>query len=541
MRPENYSNELLGMTRAKAKMYEYAIPLEAHIKVEPEEIVKLFPLVIGLLGDFSVNFYTIDDEELINELRNKLIFSAHFLDSYFNSKLWTENDDYYILLGSATYYLCSLPGSSMVLAKKLKFNDLNLEANKLENLLLSFLKNDFSKKVEDGIYIDDINEIIEKWYMFINTGNNEKTVFVAVDNLRSKIYKTGTPRELLLIDVISAVIKEKFQNSTWHCLPLYSELLPQEWQPVITKNNFIKELWQAQHLIGQYDVLKGKSATIQMPTSAGKTKATELIIRSAFLSDRTDLAVIVAPFRALCADIRDSLYEAFIDENINITNATDVYQNDFEINDSESKQIVILTPEKLLYIIRQTPELTKKIGLIIYDEGHQFDSAVRGTNYELLLSSLKIMIPKESQTVLISAVMSNIEDINNWLNEEDSSIVQGNNLSPTYRTIAFTSWKDKLGRVEYVNINNPDKQEYYVPRVIEQEKLQLFGKERTPRYFPDKEDPASISLYMGLKLVNQGSIAIFCGRKNSVPRLCENILDAIQSQIIFKHPSPLFR
>lgn len=57
---------------------------------------------------------------------------------------------------------------------------------------------------------------------------------------------------------------------------------------------------------------------IQMPTSAGKTRATEIIIRSAFLSGRAHLAVIVAPYRSLCHDVRGDLVTAFAGENVRL-------------------------------------------------------------------------------------------------------------------------------------------------------------------------------------------------------------------------------
>ena len=95
------------------------------------------------------------------------------------------------------------------------------------------------------------------------------------------------------------------------CLPKYSGLSKREWINTLKKKNFIKEFWPAQHLLGKADILKGESAIVQMPTSAGKTKSTELIIRSAFLSGRATLAVIVAPFRALCNEIKNTLADAF--------------------------------------------------------------------------------------------------------------------------------------------------------------------------------------------------------------------------------------
>ena len=52
MRPEDGSYRLLGVTRSKAKMYEFDVPLEHHIKIV-QDPAKLFPLSIGLLGDFA--------------------------------------------------------------------------------------------------------------------------------------------------------------------------------------------------------------------------------------------------------------------------------------------------------------------------------------------------------------------------------------------------------------------------------------------------------------------------------------------------------
>jgi replicative superfamily II helicase len=130
-----------------------------------------------------------------------------------------------------------------------------------------------------------------------------------------------------------------------------------------------------------------------MPTSAGKTRATELIIRSAFLANRTSLAVIVSPFRSLCHDIRAYLAKAFNGETIGINEATDASQLDLTVEELwQRKTVLIVTPEKLLYILRRTPELAQQIGLIIYDEGHQFDSPGRGAAYELLLTSLKLLL-----------------------------------------------------------------------------------------------------------------------------------------------------
>src|SRR6202012_4333295 len=104
---------------------------------------------------------------------------------------------------------------------------------------------------------------------------------------------------------------------------------------------------------------------------------------------------------------------------------------------------LVVTPEKLLYVIRHNPELADSIGLIIYDEGHQFDSGTRGVTYELLITSLKAVIPKTAQTVLISAVISNAAIINDWLTGGEGVLVLGGDTAPTYRSLAFASWQGR--------------------------------------------------------------------------------------------------
>lgn len=527
LKPYENSKELLGMTRAEAKMYEYSVPEENRIHINKEKIKDLFILTIALLGDYAANFYKeVDTENQLIDLKNNLVFSAQFFDAYLNAKLQDIDKDYYIIMGSSAYYLCDYMGSAKVLSDKINLNDINLNANKLDYLLLCFLKNDFSLQINESAYIDNILSIISIWNNFLATGDGKDHLYKALDILRNKIYDIGSDREVLFVDILCAIIKKKLLHSTWHSIPIYSGIAKENWKNILKKID-IKELWPSQILIGENGIFKGKSATIQMPTSAGKTKATELIIRSAFLANRTNLAVIVAPFRALCHDIEDDLCKSFRNESAEIDELSDVYQMDYDLDNLNDKKILVLTPEKLLYMIRQTPELSQSIGLIIYDEGHQFDSPSRGTNYELLLASLKSMLPENCQTILISAVMGNITDVDNWLNGDNSGIINGKNIASTYRTIAFTSWIETKGKIQFVNQANPELEEYYVPRIIEEQQLNKIGKERNNRHFPQKGDTNSIALYLGEKLVNQGSIAIFCGQRRSVKNLCEQIYDLL--------------
>lgn len=530
MKPESRSLYLLSITQAKAKMYEYAVPEEHHIPI-PRDPARLFTLAISLLGDLAVQINTVGtDPAIIQELQNNLFFSAQFFNSYFQAKLDSEITPYLWLLCSASYYLCALPGSSLLLARNLELIRLDIEGVGLEKLLLWILLGEYNQVQPNinGPYETFIQVIELGYQQFFSNGTGEEELFRSIQGLRSFVYSIGTPRQLLFADIIGAITKKKYDNSTWFCLPRYTDLTIDQWRGILRKPSFsIKELWPAQHLLGQHSVYRGKSAIVQMPTSAGKTKATEIIIRSAFLSSRTSLAVIVAPFRALCHEIRESLIKAFRSEPVYINELSDVLQIDYAVDRFLGrKQVLVVTPEKLNYVLRHTAALGEQIGLIIYDEGHQFDNGIRGITYELLLTSLKEKLSEGVQSVLLSAVISNGEQIGQWLNGEDLENVTGSSLIPTYRSLAFASWTERLGRLYFVNPQNIDAQEFFVPRLIEQYQLQRKNNERVDRIFPKRTDGKEIALYLGLKVARNGSVAIFCGTKNAVTNMCKKIVDA---------------
>ncbi|EFB7856682.1 MULTISPECIES: DEAD/DEAH box helicase [Gammaproteobacteria] len=539
MRPDRKSNRLLGVTRSKAKMIEYHVPeeyQEIDLSLHPN---KLFTISIGLLGDLAAAINRVEpDPDSLAELKNNLLFSARFFDSYLQSKLNETLDPYLVLLGSASFYLCDLPGSASVLAKRIDGDCPDLDGDSLEDLLLWLLQADLGTYFDGaegpfGGFIDGIS----KWILqFFEDGNGEKNLLDLAMKLRDAVYEFGTPRQLLFGDVIAAVLRKKLENSAWKALPSYSGLPRDKWLHALQKDSFIKELWPAQHLLGQADVLKGESAIIQMPTSAGKTKATELILRSAFLADRVSLAIIIAPFRALCHEIKNSLVEAFHNEPTRVDELSDALQTDFEIAELLGhKQILVITPEKLLYVLRHAPELAAHVGLLVFDEGHQFDSGTRGITYELLLTSLRSMIPEGTQKVLISAVISNAEAVGEWLNGEPN-VVEGTTLIPTFRSVGFASWLDQLGRIEYVDSRDAEQGEFFVPRVIERFNLGKRGREQKERHFPERDDGQAIALYLGIKLAPNGSIAIFCGKKSTATSICEKAVEFIDRGIPFPLP-----
>src|SRR5689334_1777886 len=94
MKPEQASRTLLGITRSKAKMYEYGVPEDHHIKI-PRDPLALLRLTIGLLGDLSAGSNRQEDGiAQIHDEQEDLLFAARFFDAYLETRLRSDLDAY---------------------------------------------------------------------------------------------------------------------------------------------------------------------------------------------------------------------------------------------------------------------------------------------------------------------------------------------------------------------------------------------------------------------------------------------------------------
>ena len=535
MRPETAALRLLSVTRAKAKMYEYEVPAEEHIAL-PQRPEQLFSLAVGLLGDAAAAIATGETVVTREEnLAETLAFAATYFEAYIETRLNETVEVDFSILGAAAYYLADNLGSATVVVRDAAPPPPTLGSG-LALLAYRLLLSDYTP-IGAAVYGELPDQILSGLSAYLEGSGAAESAMNPMLRIRDEAYRSGDGRELLYADISTAIVKKKIANAARTILPGASGLALEVWLPSLQRAAFPRELWPSQQRICAAGVLEGSSAVIQMPTSAGKTRATELILRSGFLSGRASLAVIVCPFRSLCHDIRGDMARAFSGENMVLNEATDSFQEDLTVEALwQQKTILIVTPEKLLYLLRRTPDLAQHIGLVIYDEGHQFDSGARGVTYELLLTSLKLLLAEETQIVLISAVIANASSIAGWLIDDEGSIVDGAGLMPTARRVAFASWQTQLGRLEYVSPLDPDDTEFFVPRVIERVELRNLPRERARRFFPQAEDGSSIGLYLGLKLVSNGSVAIFCGRKDTAVNICAAAVDLFQRGDDFTKP-----
>ncbi|TIN30650.1 MAG: DEAD/DEAH box helicase, partial [Mesorhizobium sp.] len=82
---------------------------------------------------------------------------------------------------------------------------------------------------------------------------------------------------------------------------------------------------------------------------------------------------------------------------------------------------------------------------------------------------------------------------------------------------------------------DPAEREYFVPRIIGDVALPLRGKETAQRRFPEKTG-GDVGLFLGLHVVRNGSVAIFCGRKDSVTKICSRAVEIVDRGVALEWP-----
>lgn len=518
------------LVRSKAKMIEFDIPLESHIPI-PENAEKSFLVALAIVAEASRKYFEdyIGHKTINSQLKVQLHHAAEYFDALLLSELAHSDkyQDYIAILGATAYYLGDYNGSSRVIINYIS-NNMQLlgDAENLASVFIEILTDriflDYAKT--EGKYYSELNTLVASYRNYILS----KTDF-SIDvfsELQDKVYRTGSDFSVIIVNCLLAVVCKKINCSSTKLLPKYSELDFSLWKDYIQSEGSIKELWPSQIELGNQGIFSGKSGIVQMPTSSGKTASINLILRSAFYSDRINNALIIAPYRALCREIYRDINAHFINDNdVFVSEIFDLpeFPQDFSIFIDGKKRVFVLTPEKLLFLLRNNRSFIDKIGLCIFDEAHLFDDPSRGSNFELLLSTVKQTFPKEVQKILISAVIPNSEAINQWFNE-DGVVIANNSIKTTEKRIAFS---DLNGSNEQLYFIDPItfEEEFFVPRTVDVTKLELIGKERKQKVFPELKSTNDLSIYYGIKLIKNGGVAIFCGRKDTVNVVLQRFID----------------
>ena len=156
-----------------------------------------------------------------------------------------------------------------------------------------------------------------------------------------------------------------------------------------------------------------RSFSLRMPTSAGKSYITELLIYQELQKTPNAKILYLAPLRSLGHELREKYRK--ISRQLGFTYRS-LYGGS-SMTGAEAilaeADLFITTPETFMSLEGAIDDILRQFTLVICDEGQLIESVGRGLDYEMLLSRLRKQ--EHIRFLFISAIIPNIGDINTWL------------------------------------------------------------------------------------------------------------------------------
>lgn len=512
------SNYMLKYEKSKSKLVEFEISRENYPNF-PLDSDDLTYTTLFVLSRFCEEFLVNPSSLKALELKSELTTVSQYFDATIKTRRRQNYNNLFLLLGAASYFLSDNFGSAKVLIKQIENWTITDNVPTLLYITLLYLLT--------GDWIDvqsqkrDYRAYQASFKNHFAAGMSHEIPIAILRKMHYIIHQEADILAVCFIDFLFSVVICAIDHSSWVLLPRYSNATAEQWAEYLARPNSLRLLWPAQKLIFQAGVLSGHDLVVPLPTGVGKTKSIEILLRSKFLHSETNVAVIIAPLRALCNEITVELTAALANEAV-INQFTDTMQIDFDLQLLFSaKSVFIFTPEKFSYILRHQPEFLEEIDLFVFDEAHLFDDVSRGAPYELLVSEIARSRKNAAQMVLFSAVLANATQISEWLFNDPTAIIDYSQLRSTEKSIGFISSDFTL---HYYEKDDMEEEGYYVPRSITSSQLLLKARERTPRYFPEKK-AQDIAIYYAIKLCNQGGAAIYAGQVRSILPIMRRIIE----------------
>lgn len=523
---------MIREVKSNAKQNEFGVKQEdyPHFQTDFRDLDYSAVFALSKYVEAVVNRNSVGMKEYFNDLT----IVAKYFDSATNIIREYDYSIDYMLLGACTYFLMEDFGNSLslinALSSKVMTDDVREAVYTVTRLALGLSRNNNSKVFS----YQETEKTIQRFELFLKKGENFQSIYDIFDEYKQAVIKNLDIYETYYIDILFAILKQIEKNSTWFLLPQYSQLHVGNWETYLRKKSSLKILWSAQKEIGESGILSGKSGVIQLPTGVGKTKSLQLIIRSAYLSNRTNSTIVIAPLRSLCSEIKMDLEQEF-GNKANINLYSDVLQEDYDFiaNQANIMNIVVCTPEKMKYILHHKPNFLSDFGLYIFDEGHLFDDPSRGVAYELLVTTIRSTFnfddpENNKQCVFVSAVMTNAKTIGKWLFDDYGVLVSNTNIKTTEKSIGLVSLA-KRG-VRYYPSGATPQESYYVQNIIDIQQMKTPTGRESKKTFPENTTK-DITLYLTNRLVKNGAVAIFINNKTYIRSYIKRLIYIYNAEI----------
>lgn len=279
------------------------------------------------------------------------------------------------------------------------------------------------------------------------------------------------------------------------------------------------ELWPSQLMAAQRAVDVTDDLVVALPTSAGKTRIAEIAALMALACGQRVL--IVTPLRALSAQTERSFRKTFAPLGFTVSS---LYGSSGVAGTDEDalrqQNIVIATPEKLDFALRNDASIINDVGLIVLDEGHLIGPSEREIRYESLVQRL-LRRPDHAdrRVVCLSAILpegDQLNDLTAWIRNDAPGTPIQSKWRPTRQRFGTLAWQGASARLSFDLEADGPFIRHFVPE------LPAIRPRRTA--FP--RDNKELTLAAAWKFSEQGKRAlIFCTQRDHVEGFAETALD----------------
>lgn len=280
------------------------------------------------------------------------------------------------------------------------------------------------------------------------------------------------------------------------------------------------DLWPSQLRAAERVLDTRENLVLSLPTSAGKTRIAELCILACLAEGKR--VVFVTPLRALSAQTEAGLERTFVPLGKTVSTlygTTGVSSIDEDI--LRQRDIIVATPEKLDFALRNDPALLDDVGLVVLDEGHMIGVSDREVRYEIQVQRLlRRQDAADRRIICLSAILpdgAQVRDFVDWLTDDRPDGLIASEWRPTKLRFGEIIWKGDHARLNVI----VGQEEPFVPRFLESF-VPPIGRRTKP--FPRTQQ--ELGLAAAWRLVEEGqTVLIYCPEKRSVKSFAEAIID----------------
>jgi hypothetical protein len=216
------------------------------------------------------------------------------------------------------------------------------------------------------------------------------------------------------------------------------------------------DLWPSQVEAARRSIDPSDDLVVALPTSAGKTRIAELCILRTLADERR--VVYVTPLRALSAQVERLLARTFVPLGAAVSSLYGaIGTSSVDARTLGDADVVVATPEKLDFALRQDTALLEDIGLIVLDEGHMIGLGSREIRYEVLIQRILRREDAGSRRIVCLSAMFNprdalFGDFAAWIRSDASGDAVHVEWRPTRRRLAQLDWlpADRTARLSFL-------------------------------------------------------------------------------------------